>query len=174
MPALRYLLPATLLLLSASAIQAIEPAPSAAIEDFERFVINAVPTCQHQPAQSCVDAGWTFIDTDTNGGISATEVNAVRATMGDWFAWRQASLTNREHSALALGLFVADSVGLENLLAGFDADGDGQLTRAELLADVRLDQRPLGEILSDPTAVDRDAVARRLGAAAPFLGALLQ
>ena len=107
------------------------------------------------------------------GAFSETggaEVGASRS----WFAWRQASLTKRERSALALGLFVADSVGLENLLAGFDADGDGQLTRAELLADVRLDQRPLGEILSDPTAVDRDAVARRLGAAAPFLGALLQ
>ncbi|MHA1571764.1 MAG: hypothetical protein ACTSWM_08085 [Alphaproteobacteria bacterium] len=145
-----------------------------AIENFDRFVTGAVPTCQRQPAQSCVDSGWMFIDTDTNGGISAAEVNAVRATMGDWFTWRQASLTKRERSALALGLLLADSVGLENLLAGFDANGDGQLTREELLADVAMDQRPLGEILSDPAAVDRDAVAHRLGAAAPLLNGMLR
>lgn len=169
-----YVSAAALLLFTATAIHALEPAPTPAIEDFDKFVTGAVPTCQSQPAQSCVDTGWTFIDTDTSGGISTTEVNALRATMGDWFAWRQASLTKQERSALALGLFVADAVGLENLLAGFDANGDGQLTRAELLADVTMDQRPLGEILADPDAVDRDAVAQRLGDAAPFLDGMLR
>ncbi len=174
MPALRYLLPAALLILTANTGNALEPAPTAAIEDFDKFVTGAVPTCQNQPAQICVDTGWTFIDTDTNGGISATEVNALRTTMGDWFAWRQTSLTEQERSALALGLFVADAVGLENLLAGFDANGDGQLTQRELLADVTMDQRPLGEILADPDAVNRDAIAQRLGAAAPFLDGVLR
>ncbi|MCE3247903.1 MAG: hypothetical protein K0R41_1728, partial [Geminicoccaceae bacterium] len=56
-----------------------------------------------------------------------------------------------------------DSIGLERLHALYDADQDGLLSRSELLADVRLDERPLGEVLLDPAAVDHRAVARRLG-----------
>lgn len=175
MPSQRYLLPAVFLLFgSLNAVSAAEPAPSPAVADFDRFITNTVPVCQSQAAQHCVDGGWTFTDVNDDGGISATEASTVRATMGDWLIWRQASLSKRERQALALGLFVADSVGLDNLLAGFDTDGDGQLTRAELLADVKLDQRPLGEILADPDAVDHESVANRLGAAAPFLNGVLR
>jgi hypothetical protein len=66
-------------------------------------------------------------------------------------------------SGLALGLLLVDSLGLERLHALYDSDADGVVSRSELLADVQLDQRPLAETLLDPAAVDRRAIARRLG-----------
>jgi hypothetical protein len=58
---------------------------------------------------------------------------------------------------------VVDGVGIERLHALYDQDGDGLVDRDELLADVRLDERPLGEVLLDREAVDRVAIAARLG-----------
>jgi hypothetical protein len=43
------------------------------------------------------------------------------------------------------------------------------LTKEEVLADVRLDQRPLPQVLSDPKAVDWEKLAGRAGSAAPLL-----
>jgi hypothetical protein len=37
------------------------------------------------------------------------------------------------------------------------------ISRSELLADVQLDERPIGAVLLDPAAVDHVAIARRLG-----------
>ncbi|MBT5416279.1 MAG: hypothetical protein HOK81_16890, partial [Rhodospirillaceae bacterium] len=64
-------------------------------------------------------------------------------------------------------------VGIDDIVTSYDADGDGKLTQAEALADVTLDDRPLGSLLLDPDAVDREAFANRLGAAAPFMKGLL-
>ena len=72
-------------------------------------------------------------------------------------------LTEPERSGIALGFLIVDSIGLERLHAIYDTDQDGLVSRSELLADVRLDQRPLGQVLLDPAAVDHRAVARRLG-----------
>jgi hypothetical protein len=68
-----------------------------------------------------------------------------------------------ERSLLVLGFVVVEGVGIERLHALYDEDGDGLVDRDELLADVRLDERPLGEVLLDPEAVDRAAIAARLG-----------
>ena len=56
----------------------------------------------------------------------------------------------------------------------FDEDGNGVVTKSELLADVTLDARPLGKILADPKAVDRAAMARRLGLPLPILNGLFR
>ncbi len=174
MPPITHLLSAAFLFCSLGAAQAAEPAPSPAVAAFDRFVIGAVPVCLNQPAQKCVDSGWLFTDTNADGSISPAEATLVRAIMGDWLLWRQSTLTRQERSALALGLFVTDSIGIEQLMAGFDSDGNSLVTREELLADVTLDQRPIGQVLADPQAVDREAVARRLGAAAPLLDGVLR
>jgi hypothetical protein len=71
-----------------------------------------------------------------------------------------------------LGLTLADAIGIGRLLAAYDADGDGLVSRAELLADVALDERPLAEVLRDPQALDRRAVARRLGVLPQLLNPL--
>ena len=57
----------------------------------------------------------------------------------------------------------SSSIGLDYLHAAYDADHDGLISRSELLADVHLDERPIGTVLLDPGAVDHAAIARRLG-----------
>ena len=84
----------------------------------------------------------------------------------------EASLDANSQAMLALGLWMTSIVGIEDLVASYDMDGDGRLTRDEALADVTLDERPLGSVLQDPDSVDREAFATRLGAAAPFLKGL--
>jgi hypothetical protein len=64
---------------------------------------------------------------------------------------------------LALGFLVVDGLGVERLHGLYDVNQDGLVDRDELLADVRLDERPLGEVLLDGEALDRAALAARLG-----------
>src|SRR3546814_14392134 len=78
-------------------------------------------------------------------------------------------VTASERTGATLGVWRCDTAGLPSLFDNRDADGDGRMTRGELLADVQLDERPLGDVLLDPEAVDRSAVAGRVGRLAPFL-----
>jgi hypothetical protein len=154
--------------LAALAVLAVggPPRPAAALIDavaFDRFMAASRPVCTGQPAGSCVALAWSFADSDGDQGLSVAELAAIRTELGSWALRNREQLTAPERSGLALGLLLVDSLGLERLLAQFDSDGDGALSRSELLADVRLDQRPLPETLLDPVAVDRRALARRLG-----------
>jgi hypothetical protein len=159
------------LLLLASAMRvgaAIEsppatPGPGRNVLGFDRFVAASTPVCLHLPAAACVETGWTFADRDDNQGLSLVELEEVRDELRAWTQWRADDLHPTERSLLALGFVVVDGLGLERLHAVFDQDGDGLVDRDELLADVRLDGRPLGEVLLDREAVDRRAVAARLG-----------
>ena len=130
---------------------------------FDRFVTESNPVCQFRRATDCVDLAWRFADADHDAGLSLDELAALRADLEVWAIWRQAELAPQERSGIALGLWVVDSVGLEYLHAAYDADSDGLISRSELLADVRLDERPIGTVLLDPAAVDHAAIARRLG-----------
>ena len=56
----------------------------------------------------------------------------------------------------------------------YDTNHDGSLTLAEVTADIRLDKRPLPEILSDPSAIDWNSLAARAGSAAPLLKKLFE
>jgi hypothetical protein len=142
---------------------AADPAPTAAVLAFDHFIVTSGPICAEQPASVCIAAAFRFADRDGDGGISLEELRAVRDALERWTTWRYDGLAGGERSAIAIGLGVVDRLGLERLHASFDADGDGLVSRAELLADVTLDGRPLAEILRDPRALDRGAVARRLG-----------
>jgi hypothetical protein len=145
----------------------VEPLPD--VLAFDRFVTVSSPVCQHQPADDCVDVGFAFADADGDGRLSVSELEALRHQIRAWSEWRRPDLTEFELRSIALGLWLVDALGVEALQALYDEDRDLYLTRAELLADVTLDERPLGEVLLDPDAVDRQAIARRLGALAPFL-----
>jgi hypothetical protein len=79
-----------------------------------------------------------------------------------WYAWRQPQLSPRERASIGFGLLVADGIGAERLHGLFDANGDGLVTKTELLEDVTLDNRPIGKVLLDPNAVNRARLARRL------------
>jgi hypothetical protein len=130
---------------------------------FDRFVTTSDPVCRFDRAAACVDLAWRFADADGDDGLSVEELQAVRADLEVWAIWRQADLAAEERSGIAMGLWLVDAVGVDYLHAVYDTDGDGLISRAELLADVRLDDRPLGEILVDREAVDRAAIAARLG-----------
>jgi hypothetical protein len=141
-------------------------APAAEVVDglaFERFMQTSRPVCRQQPGEVCVGLAWRFADADGDQALSLAELQAIRQELGDWALRHQDELTPPERSGLTLGLLLVDSLGLEHLHGLYDADGDGMVDRGELLADVTLDQRPLGETLLDPAAVDRSAIARRLG-----------
>lgn len=146
-----------------------EHPPSSEAAAFDVFVRAAAATCLSRPSAECVDSGWNFADRDQNERLTAAEFTRMRQDLGEWFSWRAPSLTARERNALTLGLLVIDSMGMEQIVGGFDADMDGSVTRMELLADITLDERPLGKILVDPEAVDRAEVARRFGAASALL-----
>lgn len=161
--------PLALLLVAAGPAWALDREFAATILAFDRFVTVASPVCDHQPARDCIEIGWEFADIDGDGSLSIAELELVRDALEEWSAQRRESLTARERSLISFGLWLVDQVGLQNLYASYDEDGDERLTREELLADVRLDERPLGEILIDPTAVDLKGLAERLGVLLPLL-----
>jgi hypothetical protein len=121
------------------------------------------PVCALQPAAACVALAWRFADSDGDQGLSVAELAAIRTALEGWALRHQDELAAVERSGLALGLLLVDAIGLERLHTAYDADADGLISQRELLADVRLDQRPLAETLLDPAALDRAAIARRLG-----------
>lgn len=143
---------------------------SAPVLGFDRFLSAATPVCRHQPAMRCVEAGFRFADADHDQRLSLEELQRVKSALQGWVLWKRDRLTNEEETAIGLGLALVDGVGLPKLMASYDADGDGVLALPELLADVRLDDRPLGEVLLDPNALDRESLTRRLGELAPLVG----
>ena len=130
---------------------------------FDRFMRASRSICQQRPAEECVATAWRFADADGDQGLSVAELTAVRKGLEDWVLRHQDELSQAERSSLVFGLLLVDSIGIERLHALYDADHDGLISRSELLADVHLDRRPLGQVLLDPAAVDRPAIARRLG-----------
>lgn len=152
---------------AAPAISSEPPRPH--VLAFDRFVTASGPVCEHQAARACVELGFAFADTDGDGRLSLDELELVRDQLQAWSAWREDDIKPVELRTIALGLWLVNALGLDTLHALYDADDDGHLSRAELLTDVELDERPLGEVLLDPEAVDREAIARRLGRLAPLL-----
>jgi hypothetical protein len=151
--------PLTVLAASPAATAAPEPP----IVAFDRFIGESDSVCRSGRAADCVDRAWRFADADGDHGLSLEELRAIRTDVEVWAIWRQADLAAPERSGIAMGLWLVDAVGLDYLHAALDADHDGLISRSELLADVRLDERPIGAVLLDPQAVDRAAIGRRLG-----------
>ncbi|MGP1395372.1 MAG: hypothetical protein ACTS3R_07660 [Inquilinaceae bacterium] len=154
------------LALSAQAHAQSAEASGAALAEFLR---TAAPVCETQPAAQCVDLGWAYADADSDTYLSEGELVSLEASVIDFVTQRSASLTPEERGSVALGLMMVQRLGLDRLIAGFDGNSDSRVDRQELLADVRLDQRPLGEVLLDPAAVDRQALAARLGELGPLV-----
>jgi len=87
----------------------------------------------------------------------------LRQRLGGWFSEYQNALQPQERGSVLVGLLLADGIGMERLHKAFDTDRNGRVTQRELLADVTLDNRPLGVVLGDARAVNRKALAQRLG-----------
>lgn len=150
---------------------ATEPADSRALQ---AFIERARKPCETKPAQTCVDLGMKFAAANPKQGLTLADLQNLRKRIGDWYQWHRPQLSPGERASFALGLLMADGMGLERLHAAFDTDGDGKVSEKELLANVRLDQRPLGEVLSDPTAVDRVGLAQKLGLPPTLTNGLFQ
>lgn len=155
------------------AATALAEGPSPAVAAFDRFVATSSPVCVSRPSAACVDAGWIYADANADDQLSLAEMMAVKSTLSAWAIWREQRLSARERGGIALGLWIVGMVGLDDLFRSYDTDQNGALSRAEFLADVRLDSRPLGEVLSDPEAVDRKALEARVEALAPLVEGLL-
>lgn len=140
----------------------------------DRFLAESVPVCVHAPAVRCVEQGFAFADADGDGRLALAEVRTVQERVDAWARANARSLPQTERERLVLGLLIIRAVGPGQLFTSYDIDGDGFLTREEVTADLRLDPRPLPEILSDPSAIDWNALAARAGEAAPLLRRLLQ
>ena len=145
---------------AAPAQPTFNPADAAAVQT---FIDSSAASCQTKPAQTCIDAAWQFAATSPKQGLSLQDAQKVRQRFGSWYTARQSDLDPRERSSIGFGLLMADSLGIPRVHAAFDANRDGRVSQQELLADVKLDKRPLGDVMKDPKAVDRQALARRLG-----------
>lgn len=158
------------LLLAALPALAQDPAEDARL--LQEFIDGASGPCQTQPAQDCVDIGFWFAAGDPDRGLTLEDTQVLRRRMGAWFEANQQTMQPQGRAAYGLGLLLADSLTIEHLHRSLDTDGDGYVSQAELLADVTLDQRPLGVVLGDPNAVDRNGLATRLGLPPALLAGL--
>ena len=152
---------AAILVLHSVVPAATTPAPPGAAE-VESFLGQSTAVCTSRPAAQCVDLFFAASASDRRG-LTAADVVRLRQNVGAWYQWRSEALAGQERAAFGLGLMFADSLGADRLHGAFDSNRDGFVSKAELLADVKLDQRPLGQVLADPGAVDRQALAQRLG-----------
>lgn len=168
--AARALLAATFL----AGLGALPAAAQPAAERFDSFMRTAAAPCSVAPARICIDAAWGFADRDGDGQVSAAELEAVKNELGVWAEWKKPSMGQSDRASLAIGQMMVRSVKPEQLVQGFDSDGDGSLSQAELTQDLTLDDRPLPEILQDRDSVDWPAVQKRLGSIAPLIALLAQ
>ena len=156
----------------AAAVAAPAP-PTPAVLAFDRFMTASSPVCSFEASRRCVDMGWRFADADRDGTLSLQEIKSVRTALQDWVAWKGDAIPPKGRTGVTLGLVVFDMIGAEKLFATLNTSHSGRLTKAELLADVRLDERPLGAVLQDPKSVDREDLAKKLGGAAPVVNGMI-
>jgi hypothetical protein len=161
---------AALLLLLATQAEGAAPTEGS----LEGFLAAAVPICTKAPAVQCVERGFAFADRDRNRRLSLAEAKQTQAEVNRWTKANARKLPPQEREKLVMGLLVLQTIGPEQVFKSYDTDGDGELTRDEVTADIRLDRRPLPEILTDPAAIDWDSLSARAGEAGPLLRRLFQ
>jgi hypothetical protein len=161
------------LLLTTAASPTPKPGPAQpqaqGSQSLDRLINGVGPLCLRAPAAQCVDKGFAYADRDRNGRLSVAEAQAVESEVSSWAKVNAGKLPPEERQRVVVGLAVVQTVGVSNLFATYDTNNDGALTKEEVLADVRLDKRPLPQVLSDPKAVDWEKLAGRAGSAAPLL-----
>jgi Ca2+-binding EF-hand superfamily protein len=140
----------------------------------DQFLEASVPLCLQAPAVRCIEHGFGFADANHDGKLSLAEVQAIETQIDGWAKSNAQRLPPEERQKLIVGLLVVQTVGPDQLFASYDTDRDGTLSLAEVTADIRLDKRPLPEILGDPSAIDWNALAARAGSAAPLLKQLFE
>lgn len=146
-----------------------QPAQPAQPGNLDRLISGVGPVCLRAPARQCVDLGFAYADRNRDQRLNLAETRAVHDEVNAWARDNAPKLPPVERQRLVTGLLVIQTVGPDALFDSYDANRDGALTKEEVLADVRLDQRPLPQVLSDPNAVDWRRLTDRAGMAAPLL-----
>jgi len=163
---------AALWLLGGAQPASADPVEPPAVAQVHQLLAIGSLLCTEAPARDCIELGWRFADADADDTLSLAELRAVRSGFLDWAGQVEGNLAIRDRIAFNLARTLAATVPLAPLFALYDADDDGRLDRSELLADVRLDERPLATILMDREATDWTAIRARLGRAGALLGLL--
>lgn len=133
------------------------------VDEVQQYVEKGSPACRQEASSACIGLWWGFIDRNGDGFADASELGAFRQGLDGWLDQGAEILTLKGKASLASGLWLFDRIGPEKLVTWYDGDGDGRLSRDELLADINLDSRPLAEVLADPEGVDKAAVRDRFG-----------
>jgi hypothetical protein len=162
------------LLASLLGLPVLAASPTPASPDLDRFLEASVPFCMKAPAVQCIDKGFAFADRDGDKKLSLAEAKETQGELNRWTKANARRLPPQDREKLVMGLILVQTVGPEQLFTSYDADRDGELTREEVTADLKLDKRPLPEILSDPSSIDWDALSARAGEASPLLRRLFQ
>lgn len=145
-------------------------APEEAAARFDRLARELVSLCVHAAATRCFETAFGAADADGDDRLAVAEIDALRRDANAWFLARREELSVREQTVIALSLASLNAAGVERVVEAYDDDGDGALDRDEVTADVRLDDRPLPDLVRDRDAVDWAAIRDRFGAVA---GAML-
>ena len=119
--------------------------------------------CAHAPSPVCASRAAALFDRNGDGGVARNELAVARQSMLDEAQAKKSGLTDTERGMVALAIAALDSAGLDAVFAGFDANRDGRVDRAEMFADFQLDKRPFAAVAADPGSVDWPALANRFG-----------
>ncbi|MBL28113.1 MAG: hypothetical protein CMM50_11265 [Rhodospirillaceae bacterium] len=133
------------------------------VDEVQSYIEKGSPACRQEASDRCISLWWGFIDRDGDGYASASELGAFRQGLDAWLDKGAEILTLRGKASLTSGLWLFDRIGPERIVKWYDADGDGRLSRDELLADINLDTRPLADVLADPKGIDQSAIRDRFG-----------
>jgi Ca2+-binding EF-hand superfamily protein len=149
------------------------PADGPDLAAFDRFARAAGPFCARAASSACFERSFRFADGNGDGELSLGELETLRRLTRDWTRANRDQLAAADRQGIMATLAVIELAGLPRLFRSYDVDGSGGLSRKELLADVRLDDRPLAELVRDPDAIDWQSLGHRLGPAAALLDGLL-
>jgi hypothetical protein len=155
-----------LIMADTAAAQPVEPIDVARID---RFARESGPFCARAASSACFDRSFRFADRDRDDHLSLPELQSVQRDLFEWMRQNRERLSPEDRRGVFGALAVVELAGLPRLFASYDADHDGSLSRAELLADVQLDERPLAVLVRDRNAIDWSRLRGRLGAAGPLL-----
>lgn len=115
------------------------------------------------PSAVCAGRAAALFDANGDGGVTRDEMVAGTHRMRVEAQSASSAFNDSERLMVALAVAALDRAGPDQVFAGFDANGDGRVDRAEMFADFRLDQRPFNQLVADPGAVDWPAFAARFG-----------
>ncbi len=156
-----------------SALVAVLLVGPAHAETFESFLSAASRLCLHRPAATCLDSWFRFVDRDDDGALSRSEFAHFHTQWRRWGETHLERLPSPDRQLLATLLLAYNWLGVGYLFDAYDEDRNRRIDRSEAFSDLKLDRRPLPQLLQDPDAIDEAALERHFGPVAPVLRELL-